>query len=181
MANKPTVTIELDLDGHLVEHYQRPDGEYDSGPITLEEVVINRAARLLMKRFEGDTDIRREIRRQATAAIGTAVDARITAAMEAWMAEPRTPTDAWGNPKGEPITFGELVEAKVRTALETSKRATDRDPGGTVLEQAIRAEVAGTVKKEVQAAVAAQREVIVAEVTGKAAEVLTEAVRRAVR
>ena len=184
MTTKPTsLTIDLDLDQYLADYRQIGEDTYEGGPLTVEDVIIRHAGQALADKATSDerADIRGEVRRRTIAAIDAAIADKVLAAVQAFMDEPRTPTDTWGNAKGDPITFGELVDQRVEAILtkrHTSDRF-DREPEGTLIERAIAAEVKATVAKEVKAAVGAEREAVVAQVAASTAAVLTEGLKRA--
>ena len=179
------LTIPIDLDQYLADYRQTGEDTYEGGPLTVEAIIIRHAGQALADKATSDerVDIRGEVRRRTLAAIDAAISDKVLAAVQAFMDEPRIPTDSWGNVKGDPITFGEMVDQRVEAILtkrHTSDRF-DKTPEGTLIERAIAAEVKATVAKEVKAAVGAQRDAIVAQVSASTAAVLTEGLARAVK
>lgn len=181
------LTIPIDLDRYLADYRQTGEDTFEGGPLTVEDIIVRQAGHALAESVtsEARVDLRSEVRSRALAAIDAAIAEKVLAAVQAFMAEPRTPTDAWGNPKGEVTTFGEMVEQRVEAIL--TRRHTDDGFGsrakaeGTLIEQAIAAEVKATVAAEVKAAVGAERDAIVAQVAASTAAVLTEGLSRAVK
>src|SRR5690606_11362976 len=111
------------------------------------------------------------------------IQEKAAAAVERVFAEPRQPTDQWGNPKGEPVTMAEQVQKLVDEALSkvSGGDSFSREPKGTIVQQTVAKLVKETVQKEVKAAVDAERDAIVAKVAASSAAVLTEGLKRAVK
>ncbi len=184
MAEPQTLTIPIDLDRYLADYRQTGEDTFEGGPLTVEDIIIRHAGQALADKATSDerADIRGEVRRRTLAAIDAAIADKVLTAVEAFMVESRVETDTWGNPKGDPTTFAEVIEQRVEAIL--TKRHTgdrfDRKAEGTLIEQAIAAEVKATVAKEVKAAVGAERDAIVAQVAASTAAVLTDGLKRAV-
>lgn len=182
--NPTTLTIPIDLDRYLADYRQTGEDTFKAGPLTVEDIIIRHAGQALADKATSDerADLRGEVRRRTLAAIDAAISDKVLAAVQAFMDEPLQQTDTWGNPKGDPTTFAEMIDHRVEAIL--TKRHTgdrfDKTPEGTLIERAIVAEVKATVAAEVKAAVTAERDAIVAQVSASTAAVLTDGLKRAV-
>lgn len=177
--------IELDLDSHLARfHGVDPETGHElSEPQTLEDIVLERAARIVAERTVNDAERYKTISGLAREKVTELIGDRVAHAVETAIKATRQPTDQWGKPTGDPVTFEEYIAAEVDRIL---KRLPQRDSfssrnsaGGTLIEVAIENTVKEEVAKHVKEAVKAERDAIVARVTASTAEVLTEGLRRA--
>lgn len=177
------VPVTIDLNQHL-NRYRGIDPETGhelSEAQTIEDLVLERAAQIVAARAIADGTEYSTVRKRAESAVQALVEDRIADAIEAFMATPRVPTDTWGNPKGEPVTFAETVQSLVESTLTKAQNADPYDRNkrpGTLIERTIGAAVEDTVTREVQAAVTEQKNQILKQVTASAAAVLAEGVKR---
>ena len=177
------ITVPIDLDQYLADYRQTSEDDFEATPITVEDIIIRSAGNVLASSLtrEDRADVRRKVQERTLAAIDAAIADKALAAVQAFMDTPRTPTDTWGNPKGDPVTFGEMIDQRVEVIL-TKRHTNDRfskGAEGTIVEQAIAAAVKDSVAKQVKAAVEAERDAVVAKVAASAAAVLTEGMKRA--
>lgn len=168
------VEVEIDLANYL--HDWADEGR----PVTIEQLVIDQAARQVAAKAIADADQYPTIKERANKLLAAMVEARVEAAVSTALTEARQPTNQWGQPKGDPVTLEETIDAKVAQLLQSSVATSDRRGTTTYVERAISDEVRTTVAKVVKAAVAAERDAVVAKVTAASAAVLTEGLRRAV-
>lgn len=175
MASPTEVTIVLDLDRYLARHVGIDrDGEEMTEPQTIEDVVVEMAARQFVSGLD------REIKSEFTRRVREIRDDEIRSQIAPLVAEAVTrsvqETDLYGNPKGEPKTLTEVIVAQSATALQKKGDAYSRNSGRNLVEQFIHDEVTTAFTKELKAAVdQAKAEVLVA-VKERGAEVLASTI-----
>ena len=160
---------------------------YEDEPRRLEDVVLDAAAALVVKRVvdtsEGD-DARRELFRQVRAVrseeIREAVKPTIAEALSAAIQK----TNTYGEPVGEPTTLRELILDEARDILTKARPNQDgygrRRQESNVITELIKAEVEKAFATELRAEIKDEADRVRALVRAQAAEVLTEAMRRAI-
>lgn len=182
----PPIRVEIDLNKHLARfHGIDPEtGHEISGPETVESMICERAAQIVAARVVADSDQYPTIREATKKLIGEKVEERVAAAVDRVFTEARTPTDTWGNPKGDPTTLAEQVEAKVEAILSKHHNADRYNRGedsGTIVDKVIAAQVKAQVEKQVTAAVREARDKVIAQVSDVAGREIAKAVKEALR
>jgi hypothetical protein len=175
------VNFEIDLNRLAVgsryaidRHGEPMDGE----PIHLLDLVIERAARMLVDKMEHRdyVNTRAEVRKELQSVIVARLDALVGEAMTGTLRR----TDEWGKPRGEPTTLNDVIltEARDWMAGGPSVRDGRRQTHGLkkLVAEEVDARLKGEMKEEIDAAKAKVR-ARVAEVSG---EELAKVVARAV-
>ncbi len=186
MTKPTTITIDLDWEGTLAAYHgtDPATGETIVEPVTFEDLVIERAAQIVAARAVHDeTTAYKSIREKVREQIASLISEKVTATIEDELAKPRQPTNAYGEPKGEPTTLAEQVAAQVQTILKTPTRTSSYDQGKAVtpVERVVADLTGREVQKQVKAAVDGAKDEIVARVAASAAQVLTEGMKRTVQ
>lgn len=112
------IELELDLDKHLARHIgYDEEGEPVQHPTTVEDIVIGLAAEKVAaaayaadKQYDG-------LRARVTRITDETIREMVRPAIEAALAKTTTPTDPYGNPKGEPSTLEEHIIEVTRKML----------------------------------------------------------------
>jgi len=149
--------------------------------------VIDSAARQMLMQVspysDGEqhfTEFARSLRDDIQRAIRERVQEVVAPAVEAALVEGVQRTDNYGSPVGPKVSLREVIVDEATKAL--NKKIEVRDNYGrseSVVQQVIRSEVQDALAKELKAEVKAEGERVKAAVRDKAAEIVTEAVRRA--
>lgn len=178
------ITVPLDFDQYLSTYTgPGPDGEYGREPATFEDIIAERVAHIVATKVIGDRDrytsIRKSVEDRITELVAEKVDARIEAAL----AEPRQPTDGYGQPKGEPTTLTEIILTRVDQHLNSAfkdqynPRTNNKTRLQVLADEAIDRKWDDEVRKSIEQAQAEVR----AQVTARAAEILSESVKAVIR
>lgn len=184
MPNTTSITLDLDFTRHLVRMSAGGDEPIMEGPITVEDLIIEAAARVMFEQAWRDATTCQAIARKVDDMIDATIAAKVVGVVDDLLTTPRQPTNNFGQPKGDPITLAEQIEESVqkalirRTQIRRSGSVTDVQEM-TVVERAVANEVERTVGREVKAAVGAERDAIVAKVAAGAAQVLTAGLTKA--
>lgn len=175
-----TVNVaDIDLDTVIGERIEEIEpGEYEGGSLTLRDAVADVIARRAIEADAKDGwPLRNRIDQVRNEVLRDLLTPILTKALE----EPLTPTNAWGQPTGQPATtLAEIITKQFRETL--SERVDDRGQTGylsdrktfTRLEWMIGSSVQAVVAKELAAelekAKAALREQLQAVAAAKLAE-----------
>ena len=163
------ITLTLDLDKHLARYVgYDADGEAVQEPTTIEDVVIQMAARQFVESL--DRDVKSEVSRRVKEIRDEVIREQVRPLVVEAIERSVQATDAYGNPKGEPKTMAEVI---VQTATD-SLRKTDRytNGGRTLVEEFIRTEVGAAFAKELKQAADAAKAEVLAAVKERGGEVL---------
>jgi hypothetical protein len=179
MAEPVTLTLVLDLDRNIATHVTYDDeGESITSPTTVEELVLDLAAKALVdrtiakagKQWPGDMlDRVRNIRDEQIREI---LGPMVTEAVERSF----TPTDTFGSPRGEPTTLrDEIVKQGVQWLQ--GREGEFRNPSRrTHIQQLIYDEVERAMAKELKDAMAKAKAEVLAAVQAEGARVLANTI-----
>lgn len=189
--NPIVLQIDLDLDSFLVAYCGTdPETGYDlTEPQTLESIVIDQAAKTVAATI--DRDVRSDIAKEARSLVETAqrevVNELVTAKVTEAIDTPFRRSTSYGEPQGEPTTFRTIIAESVEKALtETVHNPNGRSssydsPRKTLIAWAVDEAVKAQVTKQVTAAVVDAKTDLLAAVKAEAANVLTDALAKAIR
>ena len=125
------IQIEIDTDDLL------PSFEYDpeTGPTgepgaPLESLVIDAAARQIIRNEDFDKRVRREVEKRIQETVSDQVDASLRAVVEDVIAAPIQRRHPWGDKNGEETTVREIVRERVEKFF-TSPSTSARDSYGS--------------------------------------------------
>lgn len=171
------VTVVIDLDAYLSEIETLSNGDSIGHP-TLEEVVLERTAQLLVEKVLGakpewmsgfEQDLR-TIRNEE-------IKAQVRPLIEAALGREMVPTDDWGNPQGPRTTLTELITKKVKECL--APKASSRMGGSpSLIESLINTEVERVLRGELQAELLKAKGQVIAAVQEQGSKVLAETITR---
>lgn len=172
------VTFTVDL-STVVAHSYRQTGEddYAQTDITLGERVAEILAdRIYQARRHDDHAY------WSSSAVKEAVDRAISERVEAAMGRSVTPTDEFGQPKGEPTTMGQIISDRLSAWFK--ENAPNRDSygykSGRTNIQVLLDPLGNRIREEdVDGAIKAARAQLVATLQAEAAKVLAETLARA--
>lgn len=178
-----TVNVEgVDLDSVIGTETAYEEGEPVGGRVvTLRDAVVEEVARQALAREsrEGWQSLATAIKDVRADVLRELLLPKLTEAL----ATPITPTDGFGQPKGQPTTLVEVIVGQFREILAervNDRGSTDtmyRDKSHSRLEWMIRSAVQETVKADLAAELAAAREELRATLQQAAAAKLAEAVK----
>jgi len=169
-----TVNVEnVDLNSVIGQHYvQTGEEDWRTEPQTLGQGVAARIAEDL-KRDEGYKTLRQRVMDARDAEVREQVKPVVSAAIESSV----QPTNAFGQPVGEPTTLTALI---VKEAKELLSKRGDYGRGKTLLEQVVADAVDKAIRKELSDVIVDEKAKVVAAVRAKAAELIATAVKEGV-
>lgn len=171
--NPIDVTLRLDLDAYIATHYSYDEDGEPNAPRTVEDIIIDSAAKQLLQDAVGPRSVLREhisnIRKEA-------IRERILPLIEEALSGPIRPTNAYGEPKaGETTTLRELISKQVEETLHRPYDSYSRD---TFVKKFIKSEVEKALKAELKSALDAAVNEVKAAAKEQAATLLADAIRR---
>jgi hypothetical protein len=176
------VTVKLDLDAWLARYGEtiNEDGDREVIPVTLEDVVVDKAATRLFAKVVKDQDGEYlTLRDRVKAITDDEIRTRIAPMIEEAIATPLRKTNTWGEPTGETTTLRDVIVAEAQAFLNRPADQYAREKS-TVVQAFIRQEVAAAVKAELADALAKAKAEVFGAVKANAASIITEVVRQAV-
>jgi hypothetical protein len=183
MAEPITLTIDLDLDQHLVRFtgYDE-DGEERTAPQTLEDVVIGQVVSTLVAmavrdEHSGYRDLRKRVEEVTREEITAAVRPMVAEALEG----PIRRTNSYGEVLDRnPTTLRDMIFEQVTTALtKGSRQDTYGRQSKSVLSDLVQEHVERILAKELKGEIDKAKAEVVGAVRAKGAEVLAETIKRA--
>jgi hypothetical protein len=183
MAEPITLTIDLDLDQHLVRHIgYDEDGEERTAPQTLEDVVIGQVVEELVNRAvrdqqSGYSGLRKRVEDITREEISAAVRPLVAKALEG----PIRRTNSYGEVLDRnPTTLRDMIFEQVTKAL-TKGSQQDRygQRSTSVLSDLVKEHVDRILAKELKGEIDKAKAEVVGAVRAKGAEVLAETIKRA--
>lgn len=149
--------------------------DYDDGPISLGDKVIERLVRTLTDKFEA------QAQKQLHEALKSSIETKATELVEAAVNAPIRKTNTWGEPVGEPTSLRDMIDQKVKEFLGSriDSGYTGSHPR-TFIQNMVGKQVEASMQKEFAAAIQQGKEELLKAVKGHAAEVISESLRRAV-
>lgn len=131
---------------------------------TLPQLVIAKAADLVVSRMMLDADNYRPLRDRVHEIMEGEVRKAVVPAIEQALAAPVQRHSEFGEPVGDPVTLNEYIANVARRMLQQGGRPVEQRRGGSVVEQVIEESVrrvlASELQKEVDAAKAQVREAV---------------------
>lgn len=181
MSDPIELTITLDLDSKLAT-YLDADGEYaGSGPTTLEDIVLDMAAKRLVDTAVRQRDTYTPLRERVGKVRDEAIRKKIEPMIEDALSAPIRRTNSFGEAVGDETTLRALIADQATTALKVSNtgnpnRFRDQD---TTLAKFIREEVDRTLKAELKKALDEAKAQVLARVQEAGGEVIADTLKRA--
>lgn len=178
------LTVEVDLDAYLARYGPtiNEDGDRQTEPVTIEDVVIDQAARALLTdatqfalKDEWGT-LRRRINEVTVDAIREAVAPLIAEALTRAV----QPTNQFGEQTGSPVTLTERIVAAAEEQLrrpDRTRSSFDRSPK-TTLEELVAEATSSAVRKELAGALEAGKAEVKAALQQQGAALLAETITR---
>lgn len=148
--------------------------DYNDEPISLGDKVIAKLVRNLTDKFEA------QAKSQLNAALAVAIEAKATELVDAAIEQPFQKTNTWGEPTGPATTLRELIDEKIKAFLTARVDSYPRTGSQAYIQNLVGNKVAAEMEKEFKEAVQQGKEQVLAAVKNRAAEVISEAMRRAV-
>lgn len=180
MTEPITLNVTLDLDRVLMGRpiHDRDGDIVDTGPTTLEDIVLDRVAHLLLERV--DRDDRDDLRRRVQTISAEEIVALVRPQVEAALTESITLTNAYGEPTGGTTTLREII---VKNAMEwlTKPRGASYSNKVSPLAELISEQVDKAMKAEMSDAIKEAKVQALAAVKAKGAEFLAAAVDGMIR
>lgn len=186
MATPVQITIDLDWDSYIAGYrrqWEDDDGEpHFTGPDSVEELIIDRAAKALAERaVKGQNEMAgewgtlvakvKEIRTEE-------IRARIIPAVEEAIARPILKTNEWGETRGPETTLREEIINVTQNYLKKPARDNYGRDNVTTVQAFIQSEVKKAVDDELKSALDAARAEVAAAVKERASEVLAETIQK---
>lgn len=175
-----SIHIDLPLDAPLTGGaYQDADGEWDSGPTTVLDEVLDRASRIvannLLRRAGTDAmpyDLFRDL-------VEPKVDAILAQKVEEALTRKITPTSEYGQPKGEPEALEQWIAGRIDQWLRTGQGDSySRKPSR--LDKAVESFMGREMEKSLDAAMADAKKRALSAFTKVAEEKLADALRASI-
>lgn len=148
--------------------------DYDDEPISLGDKVVNKLVRNLTEKFEA------QAKAQLNAALAVAIEAKATELVDAAIEQPFQKTNNWGEPTGPATTLRDLIDEKIKAFLTARVDSYPRTGSQAYISNLVGNKVAAEMEKEFKEAIQQGKEQLLTAVKGRAAEVISEAMRRAV-
>ncbi len=171
------VTFTVDLSTVVGRHHRQiSEDDYTTEDETLGDRIASLVAEKVYRAHK-DVWASYERRQEVTEAVDRAIDARVSEALS----RPITPTDQYGQPKGEPTTLGEIIDWRLAEWFKAAKAdAGYQRQQVSNLDALIEKAVSEGIRKDVDGAVKAARAQIVATLQAEGVKVMTEMLARAV-
>jgi hypothetical protein len=173
------IEFELDLDS-LVTRGGRsygPDDEPERPP-SVEQVVIDHAADMLLARLVRDRDVYPRLTEQVASIRADLIRERLTPLVEAELARPIQRTDSYGNAQGPSTTLTALVLDEVRSLVSHKRQDTYGAKAPSLLEKIVSEEVGRVFTQEVTEVIKAEKAKAIAAVHASAATIIADAIKR---
>lgn len=148
--------------------------DYDDEPISLGDKVIARLVSNLTAKFEA------QAQKQLNAALAVAIEAKATELVDAAIEQPFQKTNTWGEPTGAATSLRELIDAKIKEFLVARVDSYPRNGNQAYIQNLVGNKVAAELEKEFKESIQQGKEQLLAAVKNRAAEVISESMRRAV-
>ena len=174
------INFTLPLDHELVGHaYQDSDGEWQSGPTSVLDVVLERAAQIvadqLLRKAGADAmpyDLFREL-------VEPKVDAMLARKVDEALTRKITPTGEWGQPKSAPMPLEQWIAGRIEQWLRSAQGDTyNRKP--SPLDKAVEGFMGREMQRALDAAMADAKKRALQAFTKVAEEKLAEALRSSI-
>ena len=180
MTSKPEITLTLDLDAYIasMRHTWNNDEERFEEPVTLEELILNLAARILADRAVRSSAIQEEwngLTRRVHDIRDQEIRARIIPAVEEAIAAPFRASNAYGELTGPEITLRDCIMKEAKSYL-TKPVSSGYGESLTVIQKFIRDEVKKTIDAEMKDALSQARAEVSAAVKDRAAELIADTI-----
>ena len=182
------VEVTLDLDKHIHATYRQvSEDDYEPVPATLESLVLDEAARQLLRqltageRWNDETTAKNELRGRVREITDGEIRARIVPLIDEALAASIRQTNTFGEPTGPATTLRDLILEEVKAAVKEITAPAGRDGYGSrkpsVLADLVAQEVGAAFTKEVKAELDKAKAEVLEAVRAKGAEVLAATVR----
>jgi hypothetical protein len=169
------ITVQFTITPETVigTHYRQiSEDDYATEPETLADRVASLVAEKVYREAKGSWYSRSDI--------DDAVDKIIAARVVDVLDKQVTPTDAYGNAKGEPTTLAEMIDKRVDTWLKAAhKQDSYGRPQTTNLQAIIDAAVSRAITADVNEAIKAAKAEATRQVQAAASAVFSETIARA--
>lgn len=175
-----SINFTLPLDHELQgAGYQNSEGEWEAGPTTVLDVVLERAAQIvadgLLRRAGTDAlpyDLFREL-------VEPKVDAMLATKVEEALNRKITPTSGWGEPKSDPTPLEEWIAGRIEQWLNSATGDPyNRKP--SALDKAVEGFMGREMEKALDAAMADAKKRALGAFTKVAEAKLGEALRASI-
>jgi histone H3/H4 len=144
-------------------------------PVSLGDMVVAKLVRNLTEKFEA------QARQQLHAALAGAIEAKATELVETAVQAPIRKTNTWGEPVGEPTTLRDMIDAKVKEFLNARiDSGYSRTSPQSFIQNLVGKQVAAEMEKEFKDSIQKGKEQLLSAVKDRAAEVISESLRRVV-
>lgn len=169
------VGFSIDLSTVIGEHYrQTGEDDWSSTPETLADRVATLIAEKVYREIKNGEGFYRHD--EINSAIDKALDDRVAAVLERAV----TPTDGFGNPKGEPTTLAEMIDKRMENWLREVKSTDSMSRNRkTNLQAIIDDRVSTALTKDIGKAIEEAKAEAVVQIHAAAATVFTDAIARA--
>jgi hypothetical protein len=178
-ASQGAIKVEFDPQQPMP---RRCVGRDEEGPIyeemTLLDAVVDAAAEKMLREVRGgtDNDLRRRVEAVIDLKIEAILDPMLPGMVEEALKTERAVTNQWGETEKRMSLSGLMVQY-----AESQLKSSDNSFNETVLTKAMKEHVDYTLKRELTDAVLAAKSALLDRLRAQAAEVLAEAVAKAMR
>lgn len=175
----PKIQVEIDTDDLLPTMHYGPDGEFEGEPgAPLEALVVEAAARQIIRSDRFDDEVRRKVERRVEEVIDERVQASVSALVDEAITTPIQRRHPWGDEIGEPIMVREIVREHVEAFFKASPRrdsygSQGRENGVAEMIQNFTRDALG---KELQEEVKAARKKVGDQIRDKALQAAVDAI-----
>lgn len=175
----PKIQVEIDTDDLLPSVHYDYEGEPTGEPgAPLEALVVEAAARQIIRSDGFDAEVRRKVERRVEEVIDERVQASVSALVDEAIKTPIQRRHPWGDEIGEPITVREIVREHVEkffkaTPSRDGYRNSGRENGVAEMIQNLTRDALG---KELQDEVKAARKKVGDQIRDKALQAAVDAI-----
>jgi len=156
------------------------EGDYiGTRDVTVGDLVVEKLVTQLTRsdQYPSLTQRIREVREEE-------IRDQIRPTVERVIAEPVQRTNGYGQPTGNPVTLTELILAEAKamlTAVDTSYGSRSGDKRETVIQRLVRETVDKAIRAELAEVIAAEKAKVVTVVRARAAELIAESIKAAIK
>ena len=166
------ITITLSLDTTVGRVY---NGEDEDAPLSLGEALLDRLERRLVASFQAQAN------QMLSTALAQQVKAKAVELVEEAVNAPIRKTNSWGEATGVETSLRQMLHDEVQSLLTKQSQGYGSRDSKTFIQTLVGSQASVMLEKEFQVALNEGKEQVLAAVKNRAAEVISESLRRAVK
>ncbi len=171
------VTVDIELDTVVSDRYvQTGEESFDAHPVTFADAIVTEAARQLLGKLTNEERV--GLRKQVLSAVSAQIEAAVAPMLAVALDESFRPTNALGEPYGQPISLRQMVvdSAKKQLSLGTDGNAYRAEK--TVLQKHIDSVTAKAISVELAAALDEAKSAVVEKLQSTVSATLADTIVR---